>query len=218
MSVLIGYIRSTSSTSSQPPPAGCKAARKVCVSFSLFCPPSPSPKSQVPSPKSNPPAEPQLLHSGVATCIGRRIQLSRPAALLQDPLAPLPPPPCIRTPLAVLYCAAQQVLVAQYTGPGFSQSSPVSQSATQSVCLAGGSRRSSCWLSEVPRGPGQVCLSALLPRPRVQAQNTCSRALWLPEARALDLTSLGPATQCPFRHPRCCLFQPAHSRPVPSLS
>lgn len=214
MSVSVGYTYSFDVVYEfAPPPAGCKAARKVCVSFFTFLPTpyqSPSPKSQ-----GHPPAEPQLLHSGVATCIGRRIQLSRPAALLQDPLAPLTPPPCIRTPLAVLYCAAQQVLVAQYTGLGFSQSS---QAASPSVWLVVLEDHPSCWLSEVPRGPSQVCLSALLPRPRVQAQNTCSRALWLPEARALDLTSLGPATQCPFRHPRCCLFQPAHSRPVPSLS
>lgn len=133
MSVTIGYTYSFDVVYKlAPPPAGCKAARKVCVSFFTFLPAqyqSPSPKS-----KGHPPAEPQLLHSGVATCIGRRIQLSRPAALLQDPLAPLPPPPCIRTPLAVLYCAAQQpVLVPQYIGPGFSQSSPVSQSVRQSV-------------------------------------------------------------------------------------
>lgn len=146
MSVSIGYTYSFDVVYEfAPPPAGCKAARKVCVSFFTFLPTqyqSPSPQSQ-----GHPPAEPQLLHSGVATCIGRRIQLSRPAALLQDPLAPLPPPPCIRTPLAVLYCAAQQVLVAQYTGPGFSQSSPVSQSVRQSVSLAGGSRRSSFLLA-----------------------------------------------------------------------
>lgn len=85
----------------------CSFFNKVCAfPFQPILSSSPSPKL---GPKSNippPPAEPQLLHSGVATCIGRRIQLSRPAALLQDPLAPLPPPPCIRTPLAALYRAA----------------------------------------------------------------------------------------------------------------
>lgn len=55
MSVLIGYIRSTSSTSSQPPPAGCKAARKVCVSFFTFLPTQS--QSQVPSPKSTTPQQ-----------------------------------------------------------------------------------------------------------------------------------------------------------------
>lgn len=160
---------------------------------------------------TTPPAEPQLLHSGVATCIGRRIQLSRPAALLQDPLAPLPPPPCIRTPLAALYRAAAlqaSFSAVVHTGPEF-----------QSVWPSGGSRRSSCAPAGC-RAPG-----GFQGAPAGYACRRFSRDPgFRPKTPALEPSAPGdqgsrphllrPATQCPLRHPRCCCF----SLPILALS
>lgn len=206
-------IRSASSRVRPPPAANCKLQEERFVHSSNLisssaCPPVPV---SVPSwdPRKPPPSTTPAAPLRSRDCIGRRIQLSRPAALLQDPLATLPPPPCIRTRRAALYCAAQQVLVPQFTGPA----------SASLACPSGGSRRQillSCWLSSsgrVPRGPSWVCLSALLPRPMVQAQTPALEPS-SPGDQGSRPHLLGPATQCPFRHPRCCCF----SLPILALS
>lgn len=171
--------------------------------------PVPVPVPKLGSKSPPPPAEPQLLHSGVATCIGRRIQLSRPAALLQDPLAPLPPP-LASAPrwlrCTVLHC--KQVFSAIVHGP-----------RVQSVRVSGGSRRSSCTPAGC-RAPG-----GFRGAPAGYACRRFSRDPgFRPKTPALEPSArgdqgsrphlLGPATQCPFRHPRCCCF----SLPIHALS
>lgn len=154
MSVLIGYIRSTSSTSSHHPPAGCKAAaRRIgsCVhssflfSSSLFCPPSPSPKSQVPSPPpSTTPAAPlrsRDLYRTKNTVISARSSVTGPPrSSAPSPLHPHPAG-CV-----VLCCtAASFSATVQRARVQSSPFSPV-QSVSPSV-WAGGSRRSSFLLA-----------------------------------------------------------------------
>lgn len=158
-----------------------------------------------PTPQHNPSCSTQesRLYRTKNTVISARSSVTGPPrSSAPSPLHPHP----LRC--AALYCAAPQVLVPRFTGPA----------SASLACRPGGSRRQSCAPAgcRAPggfQGPSWVCLSALLPRPRVQAQTPALE----PSARG-DQGSrphlLGPATQCPFRHPRCCCF----SLPILALS
>lgn len=140
-------------------------------------------------------------------CIGRRIQLSRPAALLQDPLRSSGPSPLAPAP-AALCGAAQQVgsAIASAPGPAPSGGRVVLEDMLLAVELAAGSR-----------GPCWVCLSALLPRPGSSPKHLLSSPL-RPGDQGSRPHLFGACDSMPFPSSPLLLFQPAHSRPVPSLS
>lgn len=171
----------------------------LSLSF-LACPQSKSQSS--PSPSRTPAAP---LRS--RDCIGRRIQLSRPAALLQDPLRSSAPSPLAPAP-AALCGAAQQVgsAIASTPGPAPSGGRVVLEDMLLAVELAAGSR-----------GPCWVCLSALLPRPGSSPKHLLSSPL-RPGDQGSRPHLFGACDSMPFPSSPLLLFQPAHSRPVPSLS
>lgn len=149
MSVSIGYTYSFDVVYEfAPPPAGCKAARKVCVSFfTFFAHPVPVPKSQVPRPPpSRTPAAPlrsRDLYRTKNTVISARSSVTGPPrSSAPSPLHPHPAG-CV-----VLCCTATSFSATVHRARVQPvQSSQSIQSVRQSVSLAGGSRRSSFLLA-----------------------------------------------------------------------
>lgn len=167
--------RSASSRASPAPSYELRAAarRKVCAFQQLVLSHACNPP--VPIPVSVPSWDPRKPPQRNPSC---STQESRPVS--DEEYSYLGPQLCYRTPSLVCPLplasapAALRCVVLCCTA---SFSATVHRARlSQSACPPGGSRRSilpSCWLSSsgrVPRGPSWVCLSALLPRPRVEAQ------------------------------------------------
>lgn len=110
---------------------------------------------------------------------------------------------------AALYCAAQQVLVPQFTGPASASLHArlvvlEDQSCPPAGCRAPGGFQGA---------PAGYACRRFSRDPGLRPKHLLSSPL-APGDQGSRPHLLGPATQCPFRHPRCCCF----SLPILALS
>lgn len=208
----------------RPPAPSCELQEEKVCPFPAACSPPPlCPPVAVPvsvpswDPRGHPPAQPQLLHSGVATVSDEEYSYLGPQLCYRTPslLCPLP----LASAPAALRCVVPCCTA--------SFSAMVHRARlSQSARLSGGSRRTCCPPAgcRAPGGfqggPQLGMLVGASPATQGSGPNTCSRALCSPETRALDLTSWGlrlnALSVIPVVAVSACPFSPCPQPVLPS--